>query len=360
MEYSLFYFSGTGNSLDAAQQIASTLQEDGHDARLYSMEESATKPRGAEPGTSFDGDDADVIVLIFPVYAGSPPAVVLRLSRSVPKARRKAVIVAVDGGDGLRAAQRATRALSRRGCDVFYSARLGYPDNWTQMMEPPSPEEAEKEIEAGRKGARQIARDVASGSSSHYRPNGGGIVLFNAIGCLFRLVGRRYLGQFYAATGRCTICRLCERVCPVGAITIPRGKNARPGWNARCESCNRCINVCPEGAIVTAPGRMILILAPIGVSAYGLVRLFNAYLWPAVMHVVPASRTVHGVIVTVLILVAHGGYFVFPGPLYRLLFRLPGLGALMSLGFNENWNRYRFPGYRPPRHRDRLEERSDA
>jgi ferredoxin len=223
------YFSGTGNTQNAAGHIAAALEKQGHGTSLLQIED----PRGG---------DAPV-----------------RGRMRHPGASVPRLLMGAAGGDGFAAAHRARRALERRGYSVFLSDRVGYPDNWTQMMEPPDAQEAEAEIEAGTAAARRIGADIADRREQHYRPRGLGPFLLAAIGVIFRVFGRRLLGQFYAACAQCTTCRLCERTCPVAAISIPAGAHARPGWNSRCESCNRCINICPEGAIVTSPGRIILV-----------------------------------------------------------------------------------------------------
>ena len=51
--------------------------------------------------------------------------------------------------------------------------------------------------------------------------------------------------KFYADS-RCTSCGLCEKICPLGNITMKDGK---PGWNGNCTHCTACINRCPSKAI---------------------------------------------------------------------------------------------------------------
>ena len=345
----LCYFTGTGNTQEATRQVAASLQDKGHSTQLYAIESRAPMRDWRSPEFVDLLQAADVLLVLFPVYSWSPPAIVLRFIRSLPRGRRSGVprpaaVVAVDGGDGFRAARRARRALERKGYDVFLSDRVGYPDNWTEMMEPPDEAEAEAEAAAGSDAARSLGRDIAARKERHYHPPGLMPLLLAVIGATFRTLGRRLLGQFYAANEDCTTCRPCDVPSPVGATSIPPVHHARPGWNSRCQSCNRCINICPERAIVTSPGRMLLVVSSIALMAYLLFLLLDGVIGPT------AGFIRIGLIVGV-ILAGHALYFLFPGPLYRLFYRVPGLRSLLSRGFNRNWRRYTFPGFKAPRHR---------
>jgi Pyruvate/2-oxoacid:ferredoxin oxidoreductase delta subunit len=50
----------------------------------------------------------------------------------------------------------------------------------------------------------------------------------------------------YLVDDKCTMCRTCERVCPMANIRVDGGK---PVWNHNCGGCNACIQWCPQQAI---------------------------------------------------------------------------------------------------------------
>jgi ferredoxin len=54
---------------------------------------------------------------------------------------------------------------------------------------------------------------------------------------------RRYA---VAERSRCTGCRLCERLCPVGAIRVTYVANIDV---RRCTGCGICVQNCPQGAM---------------------------------------------------------------------------------------------------------------
>jgi len=52
--------------------------------------------------------------------------------------------------------------------------------------------------------------------------------------------------KFFYADEKCNNCGICEQVCPVNNIIIVEGK---PQWQHNCEQCLACINYCPEQSI---------------------------------------------------------------------------------------------------------------
>ena len=62
--------------------------------------------------------------------------------------------------------------------------------------------------------------------------------------------GLRFVGlrtRKFWVSDQCVSCGLCERVCPVAAITMRDGK---PTWTmSHCAHCMACIHNCPKEAI---------------------------------------------------------------------------------------------------------------
>ncbi len=52
--------------------------------------------------------------------------------------------------------------------------------------------------------------------------------------------------KFFYADDNCTSCGICETVCPVNNIILVDGK---PQWQHKCQQCLACINYCPEQSI---------------------------------------------------------------------------------------------------------------
>ena len=50
----------------------------------------------------------------------------------------------------------------------------------------------------------------------------------------------------FSVESNCSSCGICEQVCPVNNIKIIEGK---PEWQHKCQQCLACINFCPEKSI---------------------------------------------------------------------------------------------------------------
>lgn len=331
------YFTGTGNALDACRTVLSTLEEAGYETSIEEMvagSGTVTLPR------------CDWLVITFPVYAWRPPRIVRRflnrLQLSETGEERKPVkvlVIAVDGGDGMRAASDGRRLLTRKlggRIDVRVADRVQYPINWTQFIPPDPVDTALREISEGRERVRVLTRDAVAGSTHYYRPQVFSMVISRLVGLLFGWLGRGMLSQFFIANDRCTSCRICEKRCPVGAIhMIPIGSDApRPRWRTSCESCNRCINICPEKAIVTSWGRIGLSFAFIGLLIWSM--------WPLGTFVSALSDrgAVHVIVYTLVVVGAHAVGIPLLPVFFNLLERIPGVGRFMKRGFNASWRRY--------------------
>lgn len=343
MTVGIHYFSGTGNTHDVVQIIADAMRAKGHVVTLVSIE-------AAEPY----GDLPDLTVVAFPVYAWTPPALVMKYVRrtlragaaetGVPRsARPRAAVVAVDGGDGGGAAERMGRLLRRRGYDVVRTDRIGYPDNWSQFIQTADAASNAAIVTAAHEAGSKISRGLMDGERSRYRASLGyrGATWFGM--AMFVPFGRRFLGQVFAATDACTACGICVRTCPVGAVSLVGGK---PHWRLSCQACNRCINICPESAIVTSWTRLVLVFALIGIGSVAGVRAVLAAVTEATL--VPGARFL---IATAVVLAAHAIGLALAPWLWRALRFIPGGNRFLSATFNASWRRYWFAGFRAPIHR---------
>jgi len=386
MKYTIYYFTGTGNTERAAGLLRAQLEEAGHTVGLQRI-----GPDTIPPSTAAEEDEC--MVIAFPVYSWAPPKIVKQFIRRIPRGRNRgstAAVLAVDGGGGYQAAAQACRMLSRRGYRVFLSARAGYADNWRQMMNPPDEENAAALNTEGDRAVQAFARSLLGGEPSHYRISRINTVWSWSIGLLFAAVGRRVLAAFFIADESCTSCGLCQRTCPVQAIRMvpagsvavietagmgtdgadtaadgktrkrnaaekkPAEKNAAAGsprllpeWRGSCESCNRCINICPVQAVNTSIFRMVAGVVMIAFFILLLLRTFNAAVLPMIPPGLPGLSLFVFLTKAVLILAAHHSAAVLMNPFCRAVGKIPGMRKIMVKSFNKNFRQYLAPGFRP-------------
>lgn len=342
----LHFFSGTGNTLRAANIIRTKLMDAGYSVDLFRVTSSA-----AVPDRKYD-----LSIFAFPVYALDIPHIMAGYMKRMPRGEgAKAAIITSYGnlsvetlpGDAGCCLTRAAGILRNRGYDVVYTDTVGYPVNWTFMLNTPTAENNEAIRKRGDRQAGAIAENVIAGERKVRR----GRVLDLAsrtFGVVFSLWGRQSIGLMFEADDRCNGCGLCSMSCPVNAISLA---GHRPEWNLRCEGCQRCINCCPRAAIQTSLAKLGIVIAMEVVSVIALILLF--YLpYDSALGDFPAgalviSGTLYGPVLAFILWIAL--FVVLLVPITYLLIRIigliPGAKRIYKANFTHGYRRYLDPGF---------------
>jgi ferredoxin/flavodoxin len=354
------WFSGTGNTARAMAIVAEELTAAGH--RVDSREFNA-------PQTE-DSACPDLVVLGFPVLGFSAPApfaAFVRRLRSLPGT--PAVIFAVGGatvaggnvvpGYSGSARDRIARLLRRQGCTVVGSYDVSYPENWTQMSNPPDPQAIGDILARFDPAVRAAARDIVTGTPRVQRHRLPARALCAVVAVLYRTLGRRFLAKLFAADGACTGCGQCARACPAGAIRI---LHDRPAWSLACAGCNRCINLCPRASIQASLVRAIVhgvvnIAAFVAAIVFAAAPLRALGLMDSAGNFLPVSDAgaLSGILGAVCTILSALLMFVLVsviqlGPiegLLRVVSRSSAGARILSYGWTRNYRRYRAPGFVP-------------
>jgi ferredoxin len=61
------------------------------------------------------------------------------------------------------------------------------------------------------------------------------------------------LGSVEVAAAQCTLCTVCVRLCPTGALHLPGSTSQLAFREDRCLQCGLCVQGCPEQAITLVP-----------------------------------------------------------------------------------------------------------
>jgi Pyruvate/2-oxoacid:ferredoxin oxidoreductase delta subunit/flavodoxin len=244
-------FSGTGNSLNAANIIREKLEHTGYSVDLIPIRKETISPSGP----------FDLNVLVFPVYDMEIPHIVLKYLSTIPPGNnsRAAVIATIgklystkavfydDGYEG-GALEHARAVFEKKGYHVTHTAAVSYPANITlgHRFAVAQPAEVPGILALADERVKRIADSIVleKPEIKKYPP----LVpqVFTLLAPIFQSAGRRSIAKMFVASGKCTSCGYCVKVCPAAAIRLVRG---RPRWNYQCEGCHRCINTCPQGAI---------------------------------------------------------------------------------------------------------------
>lgn len=235
MHTTIYYFTGTGNSLKIARDIAHRMP----DCELRHMAAALRDAGGSRIA-------ADKLGIVFPVYVEGLPRIVERCVRSLEISPQTYIFaVANYGGSAGGSLVQLEQMLNEKECRIAAAFGLKMPDN-TQILFPPGSEgEQRRDLERAAKAIDALAQTVCRGADS-------GAALLQAArrqpGCVWQrpeFDPAKMAAKFFA-DAQCDGCGICEKVCPVANVTMVDG---RPRWLDRCELCLACMQWCPQRAI---------------------------------------------------------------------------------------------------------------
>ena len=239
----IYYFSGTGNSLFAARQIAARTN-----ARLISV---ASACKGEKITT-----DADTIGFVFPVYDFKCPGIIESIVRKFSSLEERYIFAV------------GTFGIAPSGCMKKFNAVLeevkGSLSAGFALKMPHNGIGSAAFSDGHRAKTLSKASDRLAEITSYIMSRKTGVAESGGIarnvlgsGALFRLapaliklvsqiLAKGVSSLALALNEKCDGCGLCAKVCPVENIRLERG---RPLWMKRCAGCLACLHWCPRDAI---------------------------------------------------------------------------------------------------------------
>lgn len=222
----IFYFSGTGNSRWAAEQLAAQT----HD-RALDLTRLADRP---------DCRGETQIGLVFPVYAWGLPEPVAAFARTLPRTEAFSFGVATCGSEAGYALKKLAGLFPLRS-----SYSLVMPNNYILGADLDDATTARAKVAAAQTALTEMAREIAA-RQPVYRVREGSLPGLKSGPVHFGFNRFARSTKAFYATDACDGCGLCARDCPARTIRLESG---RPVWSDHCYQCLRCLHACPRQAI---------------------------------------------------------------------------------------------------------------
>lgn len=236
MKTTLYYFTGTGNSLAVARKIGILLGETDLVPIASEMQSQGdiTAPAGQ-------------IGIICPVYDMGIPVLVRNfLNRLIIGKEAYIFAILTLGGTGAAALKLIDAGLYKRnGRGINAGFLVKMPGNFPPVAVPPTGAKQAEILMKAESECERIATAICAGTE---QPPG--LAPFTSLlqFLLYRPFSKSVhtVDEKFSVSDACNSCGICASVCPTGNITLQEG---RPVYAHRCELCCACLNFCPTQAI---------------------------------------------------------------------------------------------------------------
>jgi len=233
MNTKLYVFTGTGNSLWIARQLAIELKE----ANLKFMSDS---PRDFMAG-------GDQVGFIFPVHIWGLPHRVIHFVNHLQLNRETHLFaLAVNAGQVAATLLQLKKLMAKRGLSLAMGYSFVMPTNYIPWGDPGPLESQRRLFEGARVKIKRIAESILRGERKEVErgPYWQNIPFSWLYKMSFRQVPK--MDKNFWADDKCNNCGICSKVCPAANIQMLKEK---PTWLHRCEQCFACLQWCPQEAI---------------------------------------------------------------------------------------------------------------
>ncbi len=223
----IYYFTGTGNSLRIAKEIAKGIEG----TRLLSIaKDSIDYP-------------IEMLGIVFPVYFGALPPLVAEFIEKIDTRSIKYIFAVATCNDFPGASLFIVKKLlNKNGKKLNAGFSINMPGNYTPLY-PPLPKDKQqsrfKEAEMRVKNILELVKNKQD-------------IKISGLGRVLSFMQKRNNKKLrlrdtrFWVDDKCNDCGICQKICPVNNIELIDGK---PQWLHKCQQCLACFHWCPQEAI---------------------------------------------------------------------------------------------------------------
>ena len=236
----LYTFSGTGNSLHTARELAAHFPDASIIPVLRALQEDEIQTQ------------SDVVGLVFPIHALTFPWPVRDFLEKADFSSAAYIFAVSTRECFARVFDSIDKILARQGKHLNAGFAFEMPQNYIPIFETYSPEECERTEKEMGAALNHIKATVAAQET--HRPKDAtwllllSHVMMPLVSSAFRKLRFPNIEKSFYVDESCTGCGTCQSVCLTGKINLVDGK---PVWedSVRCAYCFACLHYCPAEAI---------------------------------------------------------------------------------------------------------------
>jgi len=230
----IYYFTGTGNSLKIARDLCDILEN----CSLKPMVKYWKNDRIIE--------HSEKLGFVFPLHYFGLPKIVFEFVEKIELNKPDyifAVVTKAGEWVGVPLIQ-LEKILNSKSKTLSAGFLVTMPRNYILDMDPHSEQEQKELFESAKNKVKNIAKTVEKNEKNLEldltKKN-----RFEKVNINFHKNVNDSDKSFFIDDS-CNSCGICQKVCPVNNIKLVEGK---PEWKHQCLQCLACLNYCPESSI---------------------------------------------------------------------------------------------------------------